>query len=449
MNVLLPKTEAFEHAPAVGGIAQEFTPLRGIPLVRHRLAKMLWVIGVMVGLHPVMASALPVLTLPGSASVGQDASTDLAIGVSDSSVPIFTVTTTARSSNTNLISNASLTFGGAGTNRLLSIKPALHKSGTTTITVIARDSVPSSATNTFTLTVVATNYPPVFLKTIGIQTKNENAASTNLSFSISDLETAASALTVTATSTNTALLPNANLVLSGTGTNRTLSLTPAANQNGTTLVELVVTDGGGATATNNFLVTVWVVNQPPTFNLGTNILVYNENYGSVSNANFVSAISSGPADQSSESNYFVLNYTTNFFAQAPVVDTNGNLAFQVATNLFGTNTITFTLKTTGSTTNGGKNSLTKTLTLDVPFVNQAPSFTLSTNAFLVSEDTLAVTNVRFLTNISAGPPNESSQTWTFATTTATNNATNALFTVLPAISTNGTLTFRPTAHSFG
>ncbi len=401
------------------------------------------------GAVPVVNSGPPALTTPSSATVAEDGVAYVVIGVSDAVVPIFMVATTASSSNTNLISNASLVIDQSGTNRLLAIRPRLHQSGTATITVIARDSQPASTTNTFTVNVIYTNYPPVFTKSVSSLTRNQNAPATNLSFTISDIETAASALTVTVASSNTTLVPTANLALSGAGTNRSLALTQATNQNGTSLIEIVVSDAGGAKATNAFLLTVWPVNQPPSFTMSTNRLVYNENFGPVSNANFITGVSSGPPNQAGESNYFVLTYTTNFFAQAPALSTNGALTFQVGTNLYGTNTITFALFNSGSVSNGGRNSVTNTLTLNVPFVNQAPTNLLSTNLVLVWEETAPVTKPAFLTAISAGPANESRQTWTFATTTVTNNATNAAFIALPVIATNGTLTFAPKAHSFG
>src|SRR5581483_634189 len=395
------------------------------------------------------SAAAPVLILPTSPSVGEDVSTTLSIGVTDGVTPIFTVQTTASSSNTNLISNASLAFNGVGTNRSLAIRPGLHLSGTTTITVVASDSTPSSTTNSFVLTVTATNYPPVFVQTIANQSENENSPVTNCSFIISDIETAASSLTMAGTSTNTSLLPNANITFTGTGTNRTLRFTPATNQSGQTLVSVVVTDGGGATATNSFVLTVNFVNQPPTFTMSTNRLVYYENSGLVTNAGFVSDVSSGPSNQSSESNYFVLYYSSNFFAQAPSLDTNGNLSFQTATNLSGTNVITIVLFNSGSLTNGGRNSLTNTVTLEVPFVNQPPSFALSTNLLLVSEEAPLTTNYFFLTNLLAGPPNQSSETWGFVTTTVTNNDTNAQFSTMPIVFTHGSLAFQPAAHSYG
>ena len=186
--------------------------------------------------------------------------------------------------------------------------------------------------------------------------------------------------------------------------------------------------------------------------MSTNRLSFRENFGSVSNLDFISNISSGPANQAAESNYFILNYTTNFFAQAPVLNpTNGQLSFQVVSNQFGTNAITFVLFNSGSTTNGGKISLTNTLTLNVSYVNQTPSFALPTNLVAVSEESAGLTNAGFVTSISSGPANESGQTWTFATTTTivSSNSARAPFTVLPTIATNGTLKFVPTPHTYG
>ena len=60
---------------------------------------------------------------------------------------------------------------------------------------------------------------------------------------VSDAETAAAALTVTATSSNMALVPNSAITLGGSGMARTVKLTPAPGQTGTTTVSLTVTDG--------------------------------------------------------------------------------------------------------------------------------------------------------------------------------------------------------------
>jgi hypothetical protein len=394
-------------------------------------------------------AAVPVLTVPASVTVAEDGFITVNIGVTDTAVPIFTVSTTATSSDTNLISNANLVFGGSGTNRLLSIRPGLHQYGTNTITIVATDSQPASTTNTFTLNVVFTNYPPVLLTNITNQIVNEDSALLNLPFTVYDIQTPASNLTYTITSSNTTLVPNSNLVVTVTGTNSNLGITLGTNQFGTSLIQLVATDTGGDSVTNDFLLTVWPVNQPPTFTVATNVLTYNEYAGVVTIPNFITGISSGPTNQSSESNWFTISYGSSFFAVPPTVDTNGNLSFEVITNVSGSNSITFTLNSSGSTTNGGVNTLTTNVTLLITGIIEPPTFTLATNFIAATEESGVVTNVGFVTSrANNGPTNAATAKWTYTLATVSTNAGEATFTTL-ALNTNGNLTFQPKAHSFG
>jgi endonuclease/exonuclease/phosphatase family metal-dependent hydrolase len=62
-------------------------------------------------------------------------------------------------------------------------------------------------------------------------------------------------LTVTASSSNTTLIPNSNIVVSGTGTSRTVTVTPVVNQTGTATITITGGDGT-STATDTFVVTV-------------------------------------------------------------------------------------------------------------------------------------------------------------------------------------------------
>jgi len=66
---------------------------------------------------------------------------------------------------------------------------------------------------------------------------------------------AAEMLTVTASSSNTTLIPNSNIVVSGTGTGRTVTVTPVANQTGTATITVTGADGT-STASDTFVVTV-------------------------------------------------------------------------------------------------------------------------------------------------------------------------------------------------
>jgi gliding motility-associated-like protein len=69
---------------------------------------------------------------------------------------------------------------------------------------------------------------------------------------------------VTASSSDKLLVPDANIILSGSGASRVVRITPATDQSGkTTTVTLTVTDGS-ATAQTTFVVTVTPVNDAPT-----------------------------------------------------------------------------------------------------------------------------------------------------------------------------------------
>ena len=108
------------------------------------------------------------------------------------------------------------------------------------------------------------------------QTIAEDQALAPLGFTISDFETSAASLVVTATSSNTALVPNGSIVLGGTGANRTVGLTPAANAHstasGTATITVSVSDSGNTTSTS-FVVTVNAVNDRPTITLPASLAV--------------------------------------------------------------------------------------------------------------------------------------------------------------------------------
>jgi photosystem II stability/assembly factor-like uncharacterized protein len=88
------------------------------------------------------------------------------------------------------------------------------------------------------------------------QTINQNSNTGALAFTVGDAETPAASLMLSGSSSNTTLVPNANIVFGGSGANRTVTVTPAANQTGTATITVTVTDGGGMTATDTFLLTV-------------------------------------------------------------------------------------------------------------------------------------------------------------------------------------------------
>jgi len=94
-------------------------------------------------------------TISAIAGQGTNSNTTLsgvAFTVGDADNTAGTLTVSATSSNTTVVPNANVTFGGSGASRTLSIVPATGQSGTSTITVSVTDGA-SIATSSFVFTV--------------------------------------------------------------------------------------------------------------------------------------------------------------------------------------------------------------------------------------------------------------------------------------------------------
>jgi autotransporter-associated beta strand protein len=83
-----------------------------------------------------------------------------------------------------------------------------------------------------------------------------NGTTGPIPFTVSDPDSAASALTLSSDSSNPGLVPDANIVFGGSGSNRTVAVTPAPNQSGVALVTITVSDPSGLFASTSFTLTV-------------------------------------------------------------------------------------------------------------------------------------------------------------------------------------------------
>ena len=173
--------------------------------------------------------------------------------VGDVETVASSLTVTRASSNTTLVPLANVVLGGSGANRTVTITPAAGQSGTSTITLTVSDGT-LTATDTFVLTVGTPNNAPT-ISDVTDKSTNQNTSTGPIPFTVGDLETASGSLMVTRSSSNTTLVPLANVVLGGSGASRTVTITPAANQSGTTTITLTVSDGT-LTATDTFVLTV-------------------------------------------------------------------------------------------------------------------------------------------------------------------------------------------------
>ncbi len=153
------------------------------------------------------------------------------------------------------VSHGTLTLNADGS---LVYTPTANWSGMDSFTYFANDgTVNSTAAVTVTITVNAVNavnQAPT-LTTIPNQTLRPNTATAALAITVADVETAVALLTLSGSSSNTTLVPNENLLFGGFGANRTITVTPAANQTGTATITVTVSDGNLSTPTT-FTVTV-------------------------------------------------------------------------------------------------------------------------------------------------------------------------------------------------
>ena len=232
--------------------------------------------------------------------------------------------------------------------------PNANFKGSDSFTYFVNDgALASTLPATVTLTVNAVNDAPTIAAPAN-QTILEDQPSAALAVTVGDVETAPAALTVTASSSDTALLPNANLVIGGSGASRTITVTPAANANGgPATITLTVTDAGGLSTNATFTVTVTPVNDAPGFTAGPN-RTESPGTGLRTVPNWATAISAGPANEASQTVDFEESESSDpsNVVTDVAVQPNGTLQY-VLTGASGTATINLQLRDNGGTANGG------------------------------------------------------------------------------------------------
>ena len=168
---------------------------------------------------------------------------------------IQSLSVTASSSNPGLIPNPTVSYFSPNATGSLSFTPVANENGSATITVTVNDGQAANNTTTrsFVVTVTSVNSAPT-ITTIANQTIISDTNSGPLSFTINDEETAASGLTLTASSSVPSVVQLTNIVFGGSGSNRTVTVTPNPGVAGLTDITVAVSDGA-STASTTFRVT--------------------------------------------------------------------------------------------------------------------------------------------------------------------------------------------------
>ena len=165
----------------------------------------------------VNANTAPTITAIGPQSTNENTPTSaITFTIGDAETQPTGLTVSGTSSNTILVPNANITFGGGnGANRTVVLTPSFGQFGTTTITVTVSDGALDTSV-TFVLTVNAVNDPPT-ISAIGPQSTLENTPTASIAFTIGDPETSPGDLTLSGTSSNATLVADADIAFGGSG----------------------------------------------------------------------------------------------------------------------------------------------------------------------------------------------------------------------------------------
>ena len=340
----------------------------------------------------------------------------------------------------------------------LTFTSAANAKGSATITVTAVDDGGTanggnntSAPATFTITIASVNDAPSFsaganqavLEDAGAQSVTGWATA----ISPGPANETSQAISFAASADNPALF-TAQPAVNASGK---LTYTTAANANGAATITVTAVDNGGTSsggsntsAPATFTITISPVNDSPSFTAGANQTVL-EDTGAQSVTAWATAISPGPANESSQSVTFTASADNpTLFDVQPAIAPDGTLTYTLAPDEFGVATVTVTAVDDGGTANGGSDTSTRTFTIDVLLVNHTPTFAAGVNQAAL-EDAGAQSVVAWASAISRGPASEASQIISFSV-----SADNpALFSVQPAIAADGTLTYTTATNANG
>jgi hypothetical protein len=399
-----------------------------------------------VGVPPLVTCNTPPVANDTSATTNEDTTVTITLSGSDADGDSLTFTIVSGPSNGSL----GPIISTGPTTATVDYTPNLNYNGGDSFVFRANDGNGGTDDAVATITIAPVNDSPSFLAGPTVSVLEDSGAQTypNWATAISPGPADESGQTVTFTVTNDN--PSLFSVQPALASNGTLTFTPAANAYGSATITVVAQDNGGTANggddTSNpqtSSINITPVNDEPSFVNGPSQTV-NEDAGAQSVANWATAISAGPNESGQTLTFTVTSNNPSLFSAGPAVSASGTLTYTPAANANGSATVSVYLQDNGGTANGGDDtSPTQTFTITVNPVNDEPFFT-SGGDVSVLEDSGAY-SAAWATSISAGPADESGQTFSFA---ASNN-NNALFAVQPSVASNGTLTFTPAANASG
>lgn len=205
------------------------------------------------GVRVLPVNDAPTITVayPGSATsftTTEDTQITFHATLSDVDSPgLASTNVTVTSSNPALVPNGTnIVVAGTGSDVAITVYPVANASGATILTITATDPstvAPLQTVSTnVTLNVTPVNdVPTITLSTNQVEVTAEGTTPV-VTITVTDVETTDRNLVVTATSSDTSIIPNANIVIGGSGATRTITAT-ALSRAGSADLTITVSDG--------------------------------------------------------------------------------------------------------------------------------------------------------------------------------------------------------------
>ena len=389
----------------------------------------------------------PVFASTSAPSVAENSTAVLTVTATDADLPTQSITFSiiggADQNKFNITSGGALTFATAPN---FEIPTDSNTDNIYVVQVRANDGIGGTTTQTINVTVNNANESPTVANPIADQSILTSVvfSLTVASNTFTDID-AGDLLTYSATKSDGSPLPN---WLTFTSATRTFTGTPTTSDIGNLDVKVTAKDANNATVSDIFRISVGFINAAPSFTKGANVITAGD--GVVrSISGWAASIVAGPTHETGQVIDFQVTVSAadlGLFETAPAIGADGTLTFQpkVGTTTSSPITVTVKLHDNGGTANGGVDlSVAQTFTIQLTGLNKAPSFTKGANLTVNEDAGLQVVNT-WATAIGTGA-GDAGQTVNFVVT----NNNNSLFSVQPAISANGSLSYTPAANANG
>ncbi len=294
---------------------------------------------------------------------------------------------------------------------------------TFTLTVQATDAGNLSASNTVTISLTNVNEAPALApQTLSVAENTANGGTVGTVLA-SDVD-AGDSKTFTITAGNglgAFAISTAGVITVADTTKLDFETNP------TFTLTVLVTDGGGLSASNTVTINVTNVNEAPVATAGTLSTLEDTPASGTLFATDIDTptLTYSVAAGASHGIVFISNPTSGAYTYTPAADYNGPDSF------------------TFKASDGTNNSNIVTISITIGAVNDAPTFTAGPNQ-VVLEDATSQTLNNWASNMFAGQ-NEAAQFLSFVVT----NDNNALFTTQPTVNAAGSLTYALAANANG